>query len=121
LSKTQETQSITPQEIVDAFEAETRTRQYKDVSYGYHDAGSMRREHGLRPFWKQLYKTSEAARIDTTADAVQYPGVVPDCLIHLRRDERELLKQDEPDLSGYPETRKHVLRWLAADDRALRR
>jgi DNA polymerase III delta prime subunit len=119
VSKTDQRRQTTPQDIVDAFEAETRTRTYRDVDYGVYDAGSIRRDHGLRPFWKQLYETDDAARIDTSADAVQYPGVVPDCLIHLRRDERELLKQDQPDLSHYPETRRHVLRWLAADDRAL--
>jgi hypothetical protein len=119
VSKTEQTTQTTPEDIVDAFESETRTRTFRDVDYGVHDAGSIRREHGLRPFWKQLYESADAGRIDTDATAVQYPGVVPDCLIHLRRDERELLKQDVPDLSHYPETRRHVLRWLAADDRAL--
>lgn len=107
---------ITPTEVVEAFRPETRTQQAKGVSYGWSDARSIREEHNLRPFWRQLYETRAGRSIDTEADAVRYPGVVPDCLIHLRRDERELLKQDEPDLSGYPEERRKVLEWLAVDD-----
>jgi hypothetical protein len=119
MSKTQQTHETTAEEIVEAFEAETRTSTYRGTNYGVTDAGAMRRHHGLRPFWKQLYETSEAQAIDTTADAVEYPGVVPDCLIHLRRDERELLKHDDPDLSHLPKARRNVLRWLAVDDDAL--
>jgi len=111
--------TTTLEEIARKFEPVTRTSTYRDVSYGSTDAGSMRRNHGLRPFWKQLYQSNHAKRINVTADAVNYPGVIPDCLIHLRRDERELLKQDDPDLSGYQEPRRQVLRWLAADENAL--
>lgn len=119
MSKTQQTHETTPEEIVEAFEPVTRTSTYRDVNYGVSDAASMRRNHGLRPFWKQLYETDEAETIDTSADAVAYPGNIPDCLIHLRRDERELLKHDNPDLSHIPKARRQVLRWLAVDDRAL--
>ncbi|WP_435099624.1 hypothetical protein [Halarchaeum sp. P4] len=119
MSTTTTHNELTPEDVIAAFEPETRTQEFKGVTYGYRDADSMRRTHGLKPFWKQLYQSSDATAIDPTADAVKFPGVIPDCLIHLRRDERELLKQDAPDLSAYPKERRHVLRWLAADERAL--
>lgn len=97
--------------ILNAFGTESRERD--------DHARWMREEYGLRPFWRQLYESSDAGRIDTSADAIRWPEVVPDCLIHLRRDERELLKRENPDLSDYPRSRRQILRWLATHEEAL--
>jgi hypothetical protein len=119
MSKTRHIPTVTKEEVIEAFESETRTRQAKGVNYGWSDARSIRQEFGLSSFWRGLYKSSDAERIDTSSDAVQYPGVIPDCLIHLQRHERELVKQGDPELlEDFPEERRQILRWLAIDDKA---
>jgi hypothetical protein len=108
-------ETISESEIRDAFYVDHAS---PGTNESWDDARSIRAFHGVAPFFKQLFETTDYKEIDTDESLVRDPGVIPDCLVHVRRSEREKLKQEIPDLGSVPRCRRHILRWLTVDQNA---